>query len=331
LLQEYETGVEAKLLNNRISIDFTYFLRISKNQILQRNLDESTGYSAISINAGDVENKGIELGLGFTPVKTSHFTWQIDVNYTRLRSVVKNLPDDIKQVGFAGFSNIGNYAENGKPLGILKGIGPKIETTKGGQFVVGGNGLYIQDNEIREIGNPLPNYRSSIINTLTWKSFSLRMQWDYINGGDMYAQTPGTLLARGLTRDTEFDRSKPVVLPGVTEDGTPNDIQISPTAAYFNTYIGNAGYFNVWDATTIRLREMSLSYSLPANVLKKTPFGRMTFNISGQNLWYRAPNFPRYTNFDPETSSLGVSTGRGLEFLTGPSSRRIGASLQITF
>jgi TonB-linked SusC/RagA family outer membrane protein len=330
LLQEYEAGLEAKLLKNRIGIDLTYFIRTSKNQILQRNLDPGTGYTATSINAGDVVNKGIELALGFAPVKTKKVTWQIDINYTRLRNEVKNLPDDIKEVNFAGFSTIGNYAVNGRPLGILKGFGPKIDL-KSGKFVVGSDGQYIQDNQIREIANPLPNYRSSLINTITWQDFSFRMQWDYTNGGQMYAQTPGTLLARGLTNDTKFDRTQPVILPGVKADGSPNDILISPTAAYFNTYIGNPGYFNVWDATLIRLRELSLSYSLPAAALRKLPFGRVAFTISGQNLWYRAPNFPRHTNFDPETSSLGVGTGRGIELLTGPSSRRFGASLQITF
>ena len=159
------------------------------------------------------------------------------------------------------------------------------------------------------------------------------MQWDWTEGGDMLAYTPGTLIGRGLTKDTEFDRLQPIILPGVQADGSPNTVQISASRAYFNNY---AGFFAmqdliVYDATVIRLREASLSYSLPASILKNTPIGEVSLTLSGQNLWYNAPNFPKYTNFDPEVSSLGVSNVRGLEYLAGPTSRRYGASLRFTF
>jgi len=86
-----------------------------------------------------------------------------------------------------------------------------------------------------------------------------------------------------------------------------------------------------YDATMIRLREASLSYSVPANALAKTPFGSLSVTFSGQNLFYNAPNFPKYVNFDPETSSLGVSNVRGLEYLSGPTSRRYGVSVRVSF
>jgi hypothetical protein len=140
------------------------------------------------------------------------------------------------------------------------------------------------------------------------------------------------LLSRGLTKDTDFDRDLPYILPGVKEDGTPNNTQITATGAFFRNKLQGPDEFGVWDATVIRLREMSLSYALPESVLRKTPFGGISFTVSGQNLWYNAPNMPKYSNFDPETSTLGVSNvARGFELLTAPSSRRIGASLRVTF
>ena len=159
------------------------------------------------------------------------------------------------------------------------------------------------------------------------------MQWDWTQGGDMLAYTPGTLIGRGLTKDTEFDRLLPIILPGVKADGTPNDIQISASQAYFNNYSGFFGMADLitYDATVIRLREASLSYSLSPSTLSKTPFGAISITLSGQNLWYNAPNFPEFVNFDPETSSLGVSNVRGLEYLSGPTSRRFGASLRVSF
>jgi hypothetical protein len=142
-----------------------------------------------------------------------------------------------------------------------------------------------------------------------------------------------SLVGRGLTKDTDFDRQLPLILPGVKADGSPNDVQISASQAYFNNLSGFFGMQDliVYDATCIRLREASVSYTLPKDVLEKTPFGSISFTVSGQNLWYNAPNFPRYTNFDPEVSSLGVSKVSGLEYLAGPTSRRIGASVRLTF
>ena len=108
-------------------------------------------------------------------------------------------------------------------------------------------------------------------------------------------------------------------------------MQVSATSAFFNNLVGSTNDLGIYEATVVRLREASLSYNLPEKMLSKSPFGSVSLTISGTNLFYYAPNFPEYVNFDPETSGFGVSSGRGLEFFTGPSSRRIGASLRVTF
>jgi hypothetical protein len=157
------------------------------------------------------------------------------------------------------------------------------------------------------------------------------MQWDYTHGGDIYSTTVRALLARGVTADLDFDRTLPIILPGVKQDGTPNDIQTSPTNAYFQSIGFGPSEVGVYDATVVRLRELSLSYALPSTFLQKTPFGAASLNVSGSNLWYYAPNFPKHTNFDPETTTLSGGAVAGFERLTGPSSRRIGVSLRVTF
>jgi TonB-linked SusC/RagA family outer membrane protein len=329
LLKEYEAGVEGKFLSNRLSLDLTLYNRKAEDQILGRDLDPSTGYTVTSINAGNVTNKGIELGLGITPVKTKSFTWQLDGNFTKNESIVSDLPDDVKEIVTAGYTNKGNFAVNGQPLGILKGAVYERDL-KSGQLIVGSDGEYITATEIGFLGNPYPDFKLTGISTISFKGLALRAQLDYSKGGKMIASTPSILLARGLAKETDFDRSLPIVLPGVDANGQPNTIQLSPTTAYFDMYL-NADELTVYDATLIRLREVSLSYSLPTNLLSNTPFGNISFVLSGQNLWYRAPNFPRSTNFDPETSSTGVGPGRGLELLSGPSSKRYGASVRITF
>ena len=331
LLKEAEAGIEAKFINNHLSLDLTFYKRTAKDQVLDRQLDQSTGYQVVAVNAGSVYNKGIEMALGYNIIRKKDWNWQVDVNYTLNRSKVFNLPDDIKEIVISGFSNLGTFAINNEPLGVLKGS-YTVRDSKTGLPVVDGLGNYLGSTDQKIIGDPTPKYKVTGISTLSYKSFSFRMQWDYTKGGDFYSTTVRALLARGLTKDTDIDRNKGYILPGVKQDGSPNDYVQDATNIYFNSYgLGNND-ISVWDATLIRLREVSISYNLPETILKKTPFGSASLTISGQNLWYNAPNFPKYTNFDPETSSFSVGNGaRGLERLTGPSSRRIGASLRVSF
>ena len=330
LLEEFEVGLESRLWNNRITVDFTTYYRKSSDQILSRPLDASTGFETTTINAGDLINKGIELGIGLTAISGKNWRWQIDWNFTKNVSEVQNLPDQISEVQTGGlFSNIGNYAINGQPFGIIKGS-YWTRDQKSGQLIVGQDGYYIAATDTRIIGNPNADYRTSIINTVGWKGFEFRMQWDYSKGGVIYANSVNTLLGRGLAKATDVDRTLPIILPGVTQDGLPNTFQTSIDRAYFNTFLGAAEQF-LYDATFVRLREMSVSYYLTKDQLGKLPFGSMQFTLSGQNLFHYAPNFPEGSNYDPESSSGGVSKTRGFEFMTGPQSRRWGGTIKLTF
>lgn len=340
LQKEVEFGTEGRMFNNRFSFDVTWYNRVSSDQILRRDLDPSTGFTATFINAGNLRNRGWEIQLGVTPVRTRNFQWEITANYTRNRSLVYDLPEEVKQIVVDGFSNEGLFAMNGRPLGVIQGSyslrdsgTTAVSAKPTGERIVDNNGNYITSGVIGILGDPNPDFVSSLINTITWKGLSFRFQFDYTQGGDMLAYTPGTLTGRGLTKDVDFDRYQGMILPGVKRDGTPNDIQITASEAYFNNLSGFFGVSDliVYDATVVRLREASLSYSFPTEWFRKLPFGGASITFSGQNLWYNAPNFPKYVNFDPETSSLGVSNVRGLEYLSGPTSKRYGVSVRVSF
>jgi len=331
LIQEFEFGIEGKFIDNRANLDLSLYNRMAKDQILGRDLDPSTGYTSQKINAGNVSNHGIELGLGYTVIKSKNWKWQLDGLFAKNESLVSGLPADLKEIRTAGYTNLGTFAINGQPLGVIKGTGFVKDSL--GRKIVGADGNYIASNETSILGNPNPDYKVTGISTLSYKQFSFRVQVEYSKGGAMYSSTSSVLLGRGVTKDTEFDRALPYILPGVKEDGSPNNIQISATQAYYSNSVAGSSIdeAGIYDATCFRVREASLSYNMPQNLLKKLPFGSLSFTISGSNLWYYAPNFPKYVHFDPETSGLGVSNGRGLEFITGPSSRRIGASIRVTF
>ena len=333
LLREVEAGIEGKFFDNRISIDLTGYSRTSTNQILGRQLDPSTGYSNTTINAGAVDNKGIEASVTVTPIRSKDWTWDVTGNFYLNRSKVRDLPVDIKQIELngGGYSNRGGFAINGKPLGILEGSYTLVDP-KSGKKEVDNNGYYLGAPDIGIIGDPTPKYKLTGISVLSWRYLSFRVQLDYTHGGAMWSNTARTMLARGVTRDTDFDRTIPMTIPNtVKQDGTPNDIQQSVDNIYFNSYGFGPDGESVWDATVIRLREASLSFAAPAKMLKNTPFGGALLSISGTNLWYLAPYFPKYTRFDPEVNSLGVTNAKGLDFFAGPSSRRLGVSLRLSF
>ena len=330
LISEIEVGTEMRLINNRASIDLTLYHRTSKDQILEQDLDPATGFEVKTINAGRLTNKGIELALGYAVVKNKNITWQLDGNFTLNRSKVSEMPEEITQIILAGFTNRGTVAKNGYPLGMLYGSYFPREAKTGERIVDQATGYYQVSPDSKIIGDPNPEYRIVGISTLTVKGVSLRMQWDYTKGGQMYAITPQILVARGITKDTDFDRTLSFIYPGVDPNGVKNTIQLPASTTFFDASLVADEQF-IFDATIVRLRELALSYSIPQTALQKLPFGNISLTVSGSNLFYKAPYFPKYTRFDPETSSLGVSSSRGFEYATAPSSRRIGASLRFTF
>lgn len=336
LEKELELGTEAKLFNNRISLDFTWYNRRSQDQIFLNPIDPATGYDQKYINGGKLRNRGIEIALGYTVVRNRKWKWQLDWNFSKNRSYVFDIPNDVKVINIAGYSNFGTVAVNGQPLGVIYAdYAVHYFDDKGNDLglLVDNNGDYVGSNDSKIIGDPTPDFKLNTISSLSYKSFTLRLQVDYTHGGQIYSGTVRTLLARGLTKDTDFDRYLPIILPGVKADGTPNDIQTSVTNAYFNDLGFGPSDRSIYDATVVRLREASLSYAFPDKWLKKTPFGSASITVSGQNLWYYAPNFPKHMNYDPEAGTsfgVGNSTG-GFELLTGPSSRRFGISLKTSF
>ncbi|HMQ00260.1 MAG TPA: TonB-dependent receptor, partial [Cyclobacteriaceae bacterium] len=328
LHQEFEVGLEGRVIRNRLNFDISLYEKNSKNQIVATPLDPSTGFTSTFTNIGNIQTKGAEITLNGDVLNMGGFRWNAMLNWGAYRSVVTELSDELDEIFYAGFSNLGNVAIPGRPMGIIKGVG--IARHENGGKIVTAGGDYLPASDITEMGDPNPKWNSSLINTLSYKGFSLSFMLDYRYGGIVYSTTAATMLARGMTGDVDFDRSLSLILPGVKADGTPNDVQTTGSSYFFNNFFfTDEGVF--FDGSTIRLREASLAYELPKSVLNSTPFKRASLTLSGTNLWFRAYNLPRDVNFDTDVLSLGVGNGLGFDYLTGPSSRRYGATLNITF
>ena len=207
------------------------------------------------------------------------------------------------------------------------------------------------------VGDPNADFKLGVTNTLSFKGFQLQVLFDMTKGGDFYSETLQSMLGRGVTRDTE-DREKNRVITGIYGDPipqtgadglnryvplllngktVPNQTRVTTNDLFFTQGTGasfatnGAFEYSVFDGTVYRLRELVLAYNLPAKLVSRAKLTNVTVSFSGRNLWYYAPNVPKYTNFDPDINSVVNSGTQGVETGGAPSTRRYGVNLNVTF
>lgn len=345
---EYEGGVEARFLQDRIGLDLTYFSRVSTSQIAYADVARSSGFSREVVNIGELTNKGWEVGLDLTPVSTaSGFRWNIYLAYTRIRSeIVDAGPTGEIIVGGPSSSGVlSTIHRNGYPYGQI--YGSKYTYADDGTLLIDPNtGLPFLAPESTIVGNPNPDFTLGFNNTFSFKGFTLRALVDWKQGGEFYSFTGASLLLRGMLANS-VEREALRVVPGylgnvqtgqpiMGDDGNParNTIPITAFDSHFSNGWGayGADEVNIYDGTVIRLREVSLGYSIPKSFLAKTPFGSASISISGRNLWFSAPNVLNGLNLDPEMlAETADSNVQGFEYGTTPTVRRYGVNLTLTF
>lgn len=331
-LTELEFGIESRWLKNRINLTASYYNRVTKDLIVDRDLDASTGFTSTQTNIGEISVKGLEVDLGLDVIQSGApdgFNWELNANFSTIDPIVKDLGLDTDIIVYSGFSNLGNAAIPGKPLGTI--VGSRILRNDNGEFVTNSQGDYVVEEGQFEIGNPNPDYILNIGSSMNFKNISFNFLVSHTAGGDIYSQTIATVLGRGLTTDTE-DRLNSFILPGINQDtGEPNTVQINNSQYYFDNVLFGPDELQIYDGSVIRLQEVSLGYSLPKTTLDRTPFGSVKITFSGYNFYFEAYNTPEGTNFDPNVAALGVGNGQGFDFLSGPSSKRYGLSIQASF
>lgn len=351
---EIEFGGEFKLVNSRINLDIAYFNRVSTQQIVQSAVAPSSGFASYWTNAGEIQNKGWEIGLDLTPVQLENgFRWNIYAAYTRIRTLVKDAGPSGQIIieGFGltpsatGSGTIQTVHRTGAPYGQI--YAPKNARDASGNLLISPNtGLPFLTAQSDIVGDPNPNFLLGLTNTISWKGISLSALLDYRQGGQMYSFTAASLLLRGQLKGSE-DREALRVVPGVLGntatyepllggDGQPirNTIPTSAFASHFGNGFGayGAAETNIYDVTTIRLRELRLAYEFPKSLLAKTPFGSARIAFSGRNLWWKSPNMLKNLNFDPEVLAQAADSNiQGFDLGATPTTRRYGVNLTITF
>lgn len=337
--KEIEVGLETKLLKNRIGLDFTWYKKNTTDQLMPVQVSPTTGRSSIWLNAGEIQNQGFEIGLNLAPIKTDNFNWSINTNFSKNTNKVISLFKDSKNLQLASFGGgISINATLGEPYGTIKGTD---YVYKNGKRVVGDDGYYkVKKDQV--IGNQNPDWNAGITNTLTYKNVSLNFLVDIQKGGSVYSldthygqgtglpyYTTGTNDLGNPIRDP-LTKGGGVILDGIKEDGTPNDIRVNASAYNGVFYWGNSdrnpSSLTTYDASYVKLREVALNYAIPSSVLPKM-IDEAKLSFVGTNLWIIYKNVPFA---DPE-SGLGAGNAQG--FLSGsyPTVRTYGMNLNLKF
>jgi TonB-linked SusC/RagA family outer membrane protein len=338
-----DLGINLGLFKNRLNIDATVYSSKSTDQIVPVGLPGSSGFASKYVNIGEMTNKGFELTVSGTPIKTKNFNWNVSGNFSFNRNKVTKLAPGINSYSYGGisFSGLIPTIAVGEPYGIIRG-GKFVTNEYGQRLIDSTTGFYLNYITDQTVLDPNRDWIAGLTNSFNYKNFTLSVLVDHKQGGQFESFTVVTLRQNGSLKQTE-DRDQPFILPGVIAMGggryRPNNIQINGQN-YYNAALGaatgstNANEFFIVDATTFRVREVSLSYDFNAALLGAKFFKTARFTVYGRNLYFYAPNSlidPELSTAGAGSSTTGGSVVRGLELGSTPNTRNFGASLRITF
>lgn len=341
----YEVGAELRFLDSRVNLDFTYYNITTRNQILTNvPLTAASGYTSMVLNAGEIRNWGYEAMLSAVPVRSaSGFQWDLNFNFSANRSEVLELaPDaDIRNYEMAD-RYIRVEAREGERMGNMYGLGYKrVEDPSSpyfGQIIYNSEGKPLPTENVVNLGNYNPDWLLGVRNNFSWKGVSVGALFDIRYGGEVYSHTQvigretGALIETLEGRANGYDISLPengVVGPGVVqnEDGSysPNTVKL-PAREWHTSYTLGRSLLEgaIFDASFIKLRELSVGYTLPSKIMGRLPFRDVRLSVIGRNLavWSDVPHI------DPETSSMsGGTVIPGVESMALPSAKSWGLNL----
>jgi TonB-linked SusC/RagA family outer membrane protein len=338
--KSFEVGLETSTFKRRLGLDVTYYKTNTVDQIVSGAVSSSSGFTYAWINGGNIENSGLEIQLTGTPVKTENFSWDVTVNWSNNKSKVVSLPGEISNLEIASFQGgVTVNATKGEAYGSIKGTdyvytdGQRTVDQKTGKYLISGT-------SDKTIGNVTPDWIGGLRNKFTYKNVSMSFLIDTQKGGDIFSLDMYYGFANGLYPETAAGnvRGNGIVNAGVAPNGTPNIVSTVNTNNLPSTgpgaYSSNYGYLAapnkafIYDASYVKLREVSISYNFPKKMFEGTFVNAATLSILGSNLWIISKNLP-YA--DPESGLSSGNKSRGYSSGSLPTTRDIGFNLTFKF
>ena len=310
-----EFGAEFKLFNNKVNFDITYYNTLNEKQIAENfRASYSTGYVLNTLNVGTTRNKGLEIAFDVTPIQTKNFSWNLRLNFNKMTNQVESLPGNVPEFYISDtwlYANARAGLVTGGPTTSITAYG-YARNTAGSILIDPANGLPVLDQAFRVRGDRNPNFTMGIINNLKYKNFSLSFLWDWKNGGDIFNATDMYLTIQGKSARTA-DRLTARVVDGVLNDGlqnsanpTKNTIRITPyfTQLYYTGRMPEEEFIEK-DISWLRLRDLTLNYTLSSKAVKKLGFVKSLGAFVTCNDLVLITN---YTGADPSGSGTNAST-----------------------
>lgn len=339
-----EGGLEMNFFLNRLGFDLSFYKTNTINQTLPLKTSRTTGYRSKYVNIGEIENKGIELALTGTPVRRGDLSWEIGLNWSRNTNKVVSLGGDIENLEIAGLQGgVTINAREGESIGIIQGTDYIYQD---GKRVIGSDGYYMRsETSDKVIGDINPDWNAGITNTISYKNISLSALIDMQMGGSIFSLDQWYGRGTGLYEETNFindlggyardphdaDKQGGIILPGVVEneDGTfsTNTKRIAANDFRVFGWSRNTNGGFIWDATYVKLRELSITYTLPKSIVESTPFSSASVSLIGSNLLIIYKELP---HADPEASQ-GSGNVQGWQSGVFPTARNYGFNINVQF
>ncbi|TGN30050.1 TonB-dependent receptor domain-containing protein [Empedobacter tilapiae] len=332
--KSWEIGLEMAMFKSRLSFDVTYYNQKTSDLIFPVQVGPDTGYNRQYLNAGEMENKGIEAMVNIVPIRTEEFEWGMSFNFAKNENKLLSLTEDIENLVLTNAPfNAQLVAAVGEKYGQIRGT-DFVYDDKGNK-VVGADGLYLS-SDIKNLGSILPDYNLGIRNSFSYKGFSLSALLDIQKGGKYFSTSNIFGMNSGMLEETAANgvRENGIVSKGVVWDATANGNQgayventkVVEAMEYFPHYYSGPAAQNVFDASYVKLREVTLSYTFPERF--RGPFANVVVTAFGRNLaTWGLDN----KNFDPEMTTAGSGNIQGFEGGSLPSTRSFGMNLKLQF
>ena len=347
---EYEIGLNLAFLGNRINVDFAYYNRETKDQIFTLPVDPASGYSSMVTNFGNVRNRGIELLVNTTPVRTKDFRWDLGFNFSKNSNKILSMPSSVEGGKTTIYSfSAGNdavyfYAEEGNPMGEFYTYMPQY--TNDGKLIVGDDGQPLLTTDLIDTGkNMNPDWIGGVTTALSWKGITLSAALDIRKGGYMFSRSKNLMQFTGNGAITTYNERRPFVIPnsvvsdgkgGYVENTTPiflggGDLGYGDYQGYYNDYgWGQGGEAYLLNKSFVKLRNITLAYQLPKSLVSKLYLSDITVSLFCNNVftWTHKSN----TFIDPEGSTTGNDLeGQFGELYVNPGCRTFGFNVGVKF
>lgn len=343
LIKSWEAGFDVRFLQNRLGLDFAWYKTNATRQLLNLPLDPFAGYSSRKVNAGNIQNEGLEISLNgaiFQSPDVQGFNWNATAQFSLNRNKIIDLYPGVTLYDIKTLDAIQIVATQGSYYGDIYGQTFLRVTDKDsphyGKVIVGDDGLPLISAEKSKVGNQSPDWMLGLTNSFSYKGFNLSFLVDFRIGGDIYSATASNLFVRGNAAGTVVNGERQdFVVPNtvVRKDGGYVENSVPVTHQNYWERIGSTGNYGLpevftYDATNIRLRNITLGYTFNRAMLKKTPFLRLNLSATCNNVWMIHYNLP---GIDPESVSATNTNATGFENGAAPTSRSFTFNVTVGF